>query len=297
MLVDCHVHIALDGRDSKKWRQLIAEKNYEPVKTVLELYKNKGIMAIRDGGDNYGISLVAREIAKSLGITFRSPGWAIYKKGMYGTFLGKPVMGIEDFKDLFIELLKVKVDHLKIILTGLVEFECYGKVGEIGFSEEELNYMVQSAKEKGLPVMVHANSSIGVKMAIEAGADTIEHGYFLTDEELYMMADKGVVWVPTLAPLGNILEKEEFRAYYSDKIKNIKKIFDGHLNAIKKALSLGVKVAIGSDSGSLGVYHAQGFFDEVRYFKRCGICEEDVYKMAHKNGIKVVGLDSGKSEF
>jgi hypothetical protein len=58
-----------------------------------------------------------------------------------------------------------------------------------------------------------------------------------------------------------------------------------------------VKVAIGSDSGSLGVYHAQGFFDEVRYFKRCGICEEDVYKMAHKNGIKVVGLDSGKSEF
>lgn len=280
----------MDGRDSKKWRRLIIEKNYEPVKTVLELYKGKGIMAIRDGGDNHGISLVAREIANYLGITFRSPGWAVYKKGMYGNFLGRPVVGIDDFKDMFKELLKIKVDHLKIILTGLVDFEHYGRVGDIGFSMEELKYMVQSAKDKGLPVMVHANSPAGVRMAIEAGADTIEHGYFLEDEELHMMREKCVTWIPTLAPLGNILYSKELQGLYNDKIENIKKIFSGHLKAIKKALSLGVKVAIGSDSGSLGVYHAQGFFDEVRYFKKCGICEEDVYKMAYENGIKVVGL-------
>ncbi|KXG74983.1 Imidazolonepropionase [Fervidicola ferrireducens] len=296
MFVDCHIHISLDGKDSKKWRCLITEKKYEPIKDILNLYKKKNILVLRDGGDNLGISQIARDIAASLGIIYKSPGWAIYKKGKYGNFLGKPVSGIDDFKDVFAEIRKVKADHLKVILTGLVDFDCYGKVGEIAFTENELTYMVQSAKEKGLPVMVHANSPMGVKMAIEAGADTIEHGYFLTEEELHMMAEKGVVWVPTLAPLGNILENGELRALYSDKIENIRKIFDGHLKAIKKALSLGVKVAVGSDSGSLGVHHVQGFFDEVRHFKKCGISEKEIYKMAVENGLKALGMDA-KSEF
>ncbi|MDN5332692.1 MAG: hypothetical protein PWP45_1917 [Tepidanaerobacteraceae bacterium] len=296
MFVDCHIHVSLDGKDSKKWRRLILEKNYEPIKDILNLYKKKNILILRDGGDNLGISRVARDIATSLGIIYKSPGWAIYKKGKYGTFLGKPVSGIDDFKNVFAEILKVRADHLKVILTGLVDFDCYGKVGEIAFSKQELTYIVQSAKEKGLPVMIHANSALGVRMAVEAGADTIEHGYFVTEEELHLMAERDVIWVPTLAPLGNILENDRFRRLYSKQIKVIQRIFDEHLKAVKRALSLGVKVAVGSDSGSSGVHHVQGFFDEVRHLKKCGIYEKEIYKMAFENGLKALGIDD-KSQF
>ncbi|MCG0276680.1 MAG: amidohydrolase family protein [Thermosediminibacteraceae bacterium] len=290
IFVDSHVHISLNGKNPRDWRRLLAEGNYEPIVKILSLYKSKNIMMLRDGGDNFGASLAAREIAGRMGIIYKTPGWAIYKKGRYGSFLGKPVADIADFKSMFCELLKAKPDHLKVILTGIVDFRSYGQFGGISFSYEELYYMIQQAKEKELPVMVHANSSAAVKMAIEAGADTIEHGYFITDEELQMMAERDVIWVPTLSPLGNILENRDFRYRYQNQIQIIKKVFNEHLATVKKAIELGVKIAIGSDSGSFGVYHSRGFFDEVRHIKKCGISENQIFKMAFENGLKALNI-------
>ncbi|WP_148866710.1 amidohydrolase family protein [Thermosediminibacter litoriperuensis] len=290
MFVDSHVHISLNGMNSKDWRRILAEGNYKPIMEILDLYKSKNILILRDGGDNLGASLAAREIAGRMGIIYKTPGWAIYKKGRYGGFLGRPVTDIKDFKSMFAELLKSKPDHLKVILTGIVDFNSYGQFGGISFSYEELYYMIQRAKEKELPIMVHANSSAAVKMAIEAGADTIEHGYFITDEELHMMAERDVIWVPTLSPLGNIIENKDFRYRYRNQIQIIKRIFNEHLAAVKKAIDLGVKIAIGSDSGSFGVYHSQGFFDEVKHIKKCGISENQIFKIAFVNGIKALGI-------
>jgi imidazolonepropionase-like amidohydrolase len=67
-----------------------------------------------------------------------------------------------EFKEVYQELFALKADHLKIILTGLVDFNEFGKVDGIAFRFEELSYMTQSAKEHGLPVMVHANTAQAV---------------------------------------------------------------------------------------------------------------------------------------
>jgi imidazolonepropionase-like amidohydrolase len=291
MFIDSHIHLSLDGKNSKLWRKHIEQKKYQPLLNILRLYKTKGIKALRDGGDSFGISLAAKPFAEELGIIYKTPGWAIYKEGCYGAFIGRSVADLHDFQEVFDELLKVKPDHLKVILTGIVDFNSYGKVGDIGFSFEEMRTIILRAKDKGLPVMVHVNSQKAVSMAIKAGADTIEHGYFITDEEIHAMAENDVVWVPTLAPLGNIIESRDVR--YSNQLENIKLIYDLHTKNIKKAIQIGVKVAIGSDAGAYGVYHGSGFFDECRHMRNCGISEEEIHKI-FQNGAKALGLKASE---
>ena len=66
--------------------------------------------------------------------------------------------------------------------------------------------MISRAKKENLKVMVHANGNEAVKMAIDADADTIEHGYLLDKQTLKKLIGSSTAWVPTLAPLGNILK-------------------------------------------------------------------------------------------
>lgn len=288
MHIDTHIHISLNGINSKVWRKQLSLTPYESILSLLKEYKSRNIILLRDGGDPMGISLKAREIAREMGIIYKTPGWAIYKKGHYGNFIGRPVDDMVDFKREFKELLKVKPDHLKIILTGIVDFDIYGKVGAAGFSYKEMKVMVECAKEKGLPVMVHANTSTAVASAIKAGADTIEHGYFITDEELHAMLENDVVWVPTLSPLGNIIENDDHK--FNNKKQIIKRMYEEHIKNIRKALKMGVKIAVGSDAGSYRVYHGAGFEDEVRHITKVGLSQDEVCEMAFENGVKALGI-------
>ncbi|MGI6328700.1 MAG: hypothetical protein ACOX1I_07080 [Dethiobacteria bacterium] len=71
--------------------------------------------------------------------------------------------------------------------------------------------MVDAAGEYGLPVMVHANGEDGAAVAVAAGVHTLEHGYLISGVQIYGMAEKGIVWVPTLSPWGNILHSGDSR--------------------------------------------------------------------------------------
>jgi len=88
---------------------------------------------LRDGGDGIYASKLAREIAREEGMIYKFPIYALYKKGNYGSFLGNPIASREDFKREFKVLLGHKLDHLKIIMTGIVDFQKYGEVGETSF--------------------------------------------------------------------------------------------------------------------------------------------------------------------
>jgi imidazolonepropionase-like amidohydrolase len=213
-----------------------------------------------------------------------------YKQEGNGSFLGRPVRGIDDFKLEFARLLVLKPDHLKLILTGLLDFRQFGKVEGIHFTFQELYYMIQTAKNHGLPVMVHANSAEAVRMAVLAGADTIEHGYYLSEQELLLMKEKGTVWVPTLTPLGNLLTGHYNR--YTEQLPVIRQIFHLQQTMIHKAYAAGVKIAAGSDAGSYGVIHGQGYFDEISYLEQTGLSRQEVDTMCSMSGREVLLLRS-----
>ncbi|RKD29540.1 amidohydrolase family protein [Thermohalobacter berrensis] len=295
-MIDAHIHITLDGINFKKAREKLKNGNIETiVRNIFKKYKENGIYALRDGGDNLGISNIIRKIAKDEGLIYKSPAYAIYKKGCYGKFLGKAINDLEDFKREFDILKRRGLDHLKIPLTGLVNFRKYQDIGEIAFTLKELKYMVDYAKANGIPVMVHVNSSEAVKIAIKAGVTTIEHGYYITEKELYLMAENDVIWVPTLAPLGNLV------IYSDEKFKKelpiIERVYNEQIENVNKAYEMGVKIAVGSDSGAYGVYHVKGFYDEIKHLQRAGIKKEKALEMAYKNGIYALNLNKDEIKY
>ncbi|NLI92642.1 MAG: amidohydrolase family protein [Peptococcaceae bacterium] len=288
MLIDAHIHISLNGRDFAASRKMHQTSNNDIIKNQLNEYKKLGIYLLRDGGDNLNISFRAREIAREEGMILRTPVYAIYKRGTYGSFLGKPITDLDEFDQEFKNLLRFQPDHLKIILTGLADFNSFGKIDGIAFHDQQLYHMVQSAKDKDLPVMVHANSAKAVQMAVRAGADTIEHGYYLGEEELYQMAEQGTIWIPTLAPIGNLIAYNDSR--HQSQMDNILKIYESQTEKVIRANQIGVKIAVGSDAGSRCVNHGQGFWDEVFYLTQAGLKKEEVLKDSFVNGIQALGL-------
>jgi len=296
ILVDAHVHLALDGIDFQEARlQHKNNPNSIIITNVLRKYKKMGICALRDGGDNLNVSLLARELALEEGMILRTPGFAIYKQGCYGSFLGKPVADMADFKNVFKKLLASNPDHLKILLTGLVDFNQFGKVDGSHFSYDEMYYMIQTAKDQDLPVMVHTNSAEAVGIAVKAGANTIEHGYFLTENELQLMLEHDTIWIPTLAPLGNLIVSKDSR--FTDQLPNIARIYDAQKAQVKKAFELGIKIAVGSDAGSYGVSHGKGFYDEVGHMVMTGISKRAILELATANGIGALNLNNKELDY
>jgi imidazolonepropionase-like amidohydrolase len=293
LLIDAHVHIALNNLFTRKqWEASSLEQKYEWVRKIIRHYKKHGINVLRDGGDGIFASKIARDIAQEEGVIYKTPIYALYKRGNYGSFIGRAIDDMKSFKKEFKTLLDNKVDHLKIILTGIVNFKSYGDAGQTTFTLEELKYMVEIARFHNIPVMVHANGREGVGRAIRAGVNTIEHGYLITEAELYGMAERNIIWVPTLSPLGNILDSKDCR--FEEEMSVIKRVYDEQIENIRKAVEIGVKVALGSDSGAYRVYHGSGLLSEIEHFKRAGLKIEEIEKMCFENGAEALGLKCNK---
>lgn len=273
MLIDCHVHCGLGEFRGLKRSNITDDLAVARMREILEVYQNKGVQAIRDGGDGSGIGIILRDISKDSGLIVKTPIRAFFKKGHYGDFLGDSVDNVKDGIEKMNLLIKQKPDFIKIILTGIMSFTEFGISGPVGFSKSECSEMIDQAHQKGLSVMVHANTPEGIMIALNAGADTIEHGYGINDDCLYAMRESGIIWVPTLAPFANIA-----RCVDDSPLRKYKEVseayFRQHQLMVKKADAMGVNIALGSDSGATLVPLGQGTLDELGYLIDCGLTEE-----------------------
>lgn len=180
------------------------------------------------------------------------------------------------------------LDQLKIVVTGLIKFDTYGVVGPIQWRVEELKELVKSAHDRGIPVMAHASGNEGISVAIEAGVDSIEHGYYLTTEQLKRMHAKGIAWVPTVAPIGNILKYDSDR--YSKQEKSVlTRILQGHLAKIQEAYQFKVSLGVGTDAGAFLVPHGDAFFDELDWFKEAGLPKDEIIRRASQGNAYIFG--------
>jgi len=285
MIIDCHIHCGL-GNNRLNIRAGITDENtVKSIKHFVEVYKKKGIQAMRDGGDVSGVGIILRDISKDSGLIYRTPIRAFYKEKHYGDFLGEPLGDIKDGVRKMDTLIKESPDFIKIILTGIMSFSKYGVSGPIGFSKSECAAMIDHAHQRGLSVMVHANTPEGIMMAITSGADTIEHGYGIDNDCLCAMHESDVVWVPTLAPFANISKCGD-----DSPMKKYREIseqyFRQHQQQVRKANEMGVNIALGSDSGATLVPHGQGTLDEQVYLLSCGLTEKKLETI----GKRVIGL-------
>ena len=247
---DCHVHFVLDGRDWKASIARHAAGNDESLlKKTLSLYREKGYRYLRCGGDRWSTGLRAKALAPEFGIRVVTPLAPLYRRGHYGSFIGLGYDSVQEYAAL-VERQKARgADFVKIMISGLMDFDCPGKLTEEALPREEIRELIHIAKDMGQRVMVHGNGSDACLAAADAGADSIEHGAYLNGEALAAMAENRVVWVPTLSAVGNLLGRGRF----SDRA--VEKILESTMENLSSFASMEGLIAPGSDAGAWGVEH------------------------------------------
>ncbi len=263
--VDTHVHLTLGGDPLDNARRQLAA----------------GVAVVRDAGDR-DASLDGVKLPSALTVIRTGP--AIFKKGSYGSFLG-------DNRDLSLpeKIARTPSSFVKVILTGLVSFDVYGEVGRQQWSFTELSEIVRMAVAVGKKVMVHVNSDKACREAVKAGVHSLEHGYFIAPETLEMMAAEGIYWAPTVAAMANQSRDPDNR-FSVTQLAIIERNYKRHMEMIQFAHENGVKLTIGTDSGSYNVPHGSSFLREMEIFAEAGIPVTEVWRIATRNGRELLDL-------
>lgn len=185
MYADCHIHMVLDG---VYYKDAIAAHRDGPREDLihlrLETYRSLGFTYLRDGGDRWGVGQRARALAGAYGITYRTPLFPIYKRGHYGGFIGRGFDTMEEYRALVQEVRQGGGDFVKIMISGLMDFDRFGVLTSAPLEDWEIREMIRIAHEAGFAVMAHANGAQTVLAAAEAGVDSVEHGAYLSTQAL-----------------------------------------------------------------------------------------------------------------
>jgi imidazolonepropionase-like amidohydrolase len=262
-MIDCHLHVMINCYNLMSHLATPFSLNFFKAIKNMETLLSAGITSARDaGGADLGVKLAQQKgliSGPKLKISI-SPltitgghldSWM--PSGMQLYLLNPPYPGnpsgicdgLDEIRKRVREILRSGADIIKTCSTGGVmsptdhpEFT--------QFSIEELRVMVEeSAMRKGVKVMAHAQGLDGIKNAIRAGVNSIEHGVYLDNEAIDLMLEKGTFLVPTLLAVNSVIEGE-----YSKEVKDqAKEVQESHQKSIEKAYKAGVKIAMGTDSG------------------------------------------------
>lgn len=248
---DCHMHMVLDGVDWKNAIQRHANGvDVLWIRGILSRYQQCGFTYLRDGGDRWGVGAAARAMAEEYGICYRTPLAPLCRKGHYGAFIGTTYETIGEYAALVREQRKKGADFIKIMISGLMDFDRFGVLTDVGYPAADILELVHIAHEEGFSVMAHANGARTVEAAALAGVDSVEHGAYLDEDALAAMAENGAVWVPTLSTVGNLRGKGRFSE------DAVCRILDSAMENVSRFAAMGGLIAPGSDAGAWAVTHA-----------------------------------------
>lgn len=283
MFADLHIHMLLSGSD---WRAAIAGHQPQPddalIRRRLAAYQAAGITYLRDGGDRFGVCLRARELAPEYGVTYRTPAFPIYKKGHYGSFIGRGWSDFAKYRALLAEAKAAGADFIKLMVSGLMDFSVYGRLTEEPLTGEEMRDLIAAAHDMGFAVMAHCNGAEAVKNAVLAGVDSIEHGAYLDDNACHALAESQAVWVPTLSTIGNLIGSGRF----PDEV--VKRILHSAQENVRKAADLGGHIGLGCDAGAFRVPHVEGTLSEERWLRQTLGKRADAVLTAAEERVKTI---------
>ncbi len=294
-LIDCHVHLSGSGEADS---QFYAPTGQMALKILSNAQKNlaAGITTVRDLG---GWSELEFDVRRSIQrgefagprmclagrfISITEAG-ADYYVGMY-----RVADGMDEVRKAVREQVKHGADLIKMGVTGAVLVES-GVPGTTHFNEDEVHALVEEANKFGKRVAMHAHGIDGIRKAIYAGVNTLEHGTYLFQDPLVIqhMAEHGIFLVPTLKVGWDILLAKD--SNIPEWIMDKNKATQGEAAlSLKMAYEAGVPIAMGSDVGTPLNYHGENAL-EVYWMQQAGMTAIDALVSATGNAARALGWE------
>ena len=253
-LIDCHVHLVLDGGPDPMTK--VAEAS--DAEAVLRMAANgmktlkAGVTTVRDlGSKNFADVDLRNAVEAGLvqGPRVVCSGQMICITGGHGHQLGFVADGPEGVRRAVRAQAGAGVDWIKLMATGGV-LTRGGVPGMPHFNPDELQAGVEEAHKLLLRTAAHSQSLTGSRNAVRAGIDSIEHGVGLDEEIVDEMARRGTFLVPTLSAPSNIIAGGEKAGIPAEFVEKTKRLFDEHVAGFQLAARAGVKIASGTDAGT-----------------------------------------------
>jgi imidazolonepropionase-like amidohydrolase len=300
-LIEAHAHLFLDGApvcfaDRERYlKDSTADVMLARARARWPKILQSGVGAVRDAGDKHAVGLALGAEAKlSLGRLaatpfIDSPGAAIHHKGRYGSFMGSP---IEDFASpaaCVAARVAGGADRIKLLVSGIINFKEGRVTVPPQMPVEETRALVEAARSHGRQTFAHASGTEGVEHSIEGGVNTVEHGFFITEDQLLRMRDRQIGWVPTFAPVQLQIDRAAELGWDDVVVGHLKRIIASHQEMLRRAHEFGVPIIAGSDAGSCGVPHGIGFIEELCHMERAGLPPMAVLRAA--TGVSAKLLD------
>ncbi|MGA8385119.1 MAG: amidohydrolase family protein, partial [Candidatus Cybelea sp.] len=296
-LVNAHAHLEASGEPDMMGMISTTTRNQRLLRAVENARKSikAGVTTIRDVGSSNAIAQDVRdaiEEGRIAGPRMRAAGAVLCMTGGHGWPIGRAVDSPWDARKAVREQMWAGADCIKLIATGGVLTK--GAVpGNAQLTPDELSSAIEEAHRHGLRVAAHAIGTQGIKNALRAGIDSIEHGTLLDDEAIELFKQRNVYLVPTLSAPTCILAHLEDGQQPEYVQKKARGLGDVMAKNLRKAYESGVRFAGGSDAGTPYNYH-EDYAQEVELmWSLLGMTPQQALHAATSVAAELVGLHNG----
>ncbi len=296
-LINAHVHLESSGEPNTASVFVLKTK----IQLTLAAAENArkallaGVTTVRDLGGAESNAIELRDAivrGEHVGPTILAAGRALCMTGGHGYFIGRETDGPWDARKAVREQRRAGADCIKLIATGGVLTK--GAVPGIEqLTEEEMRAAIVEANTHQMRVAAHAIGTAGIKNALRAGVNSIEHGHLLDDEAIQLFLDRNVALVPTLAAVQCIFEHASDGTQPDYVVRKATELHAKAMTNITKAYRAGVTIAGGSDAGTPYNGHDAYAYEVELMHTALGMTPNAALHAATQTAGELLGVEAG----
>ncbi|MBQ6395003.1 MAG: amidohydrolase family protein [Atopobiaceae bacterium] len=260
-----------------------------------------GTTTVRGVGDPAWCDIAVRnsiEKRRILGPRLLVSGWGVTPPEGHGRgLIAKQCDTVEDAVELTREIAKHDADLVRLFITGGVyDSEVAGEFGIVRMSQEMADAVVAEAHGLGLSTATHVESREGVRIALRASVDTIEHGSVLDDEMIGLFGENGAgrksCLVCTLSPAMPLSRMDPKKTHSTDVVKaNADGLAEEMIEGVKRARELGIDIGLGTDAGCPYITHYDMWRELVYFHEIIGADTRETLHRATAVNARLLGID------